>query len=251
MTRVLVTNDDGIDSPGVAVLARVARRLGADVTLAAPSWNSSGASAALTGVQEDGRLGTEIRPWEDPDIRAIAVDASPAMITVVALNGGFGPRPDLVLSGVNIGRNTGAAVLHSGTVGAALTAANHGVPGLAVSIDSDAPRHWETADAVAHHVLTWMIGGRALGTVNLNVPDRPIDQVEGLASVGLARVGAVQTTVTEAGEGMLQLSFAEPEAAAPGTDAAELADGWAVLTPLAPVGVAPEPDLDGLVAAWR
>src|SRR5687768_17848146 len=100
--RVLVTNDDGIDSPGILALARAALQVGLDVLVAAPSWDSSGASSSLTGVERDGRLKSARRTLPATAITAHAVDAAPAMITVVALRGGFGSLPTIVLS--EIGR---------------------------------------------------------------------------------------------------------------------------------------------------
>lgn len=247
MTLALVTNDDGIDSPGLVALARAAVDAGLEVIVAAPSWDSSGASAALTGVQEDGRLRADRGRWADPDVPFASLEAAPAMIAVAALRGGLGQVPDLVLSGINRGRNTGAAVLHSGTVGAALTGANLGVPALAVSIDSDEPRHWATAGEHACRVIRWLLDASPTAAINLNVPDAPSAQVRGLASAPLARVGAVQTQVTDTGEGYLHVQYEEAGPPRPGTDAALLADGWAVVTALAPVGLDSGTDLGGLV----
>ncbi len=93
--RALITNDDGIDSPGLAVLARVALAAGYDVTVAAPATEHSGASACLFGVEEDGRLSVEETACPDlPDgVRSLAVGGSPALIAFLAADGGFGPRP--------------------------------------------------------------------------------------------------------------------------------------------------------------
>src|SRR6185503_13559585 len=133
--QVLITNDDGIDSPGLAALAAVARDAGHDVLVAAPSREFSGASAAITGVERDGRILTELRDLPDlPGVPAVSVAASPAFIVLIALAGGIGPEPDLVLSGINYGVNAGRAVTHSGTVGAALTAALGGRRAAAFSI---------------------------------------------------------------------------------------------------------------------
>src|SRR5919106_1774673 len=129
MARALVTNDDGIDSAGIGMLARAAADAGLEVTVAAPSWDSSGASASLTAVEEDGRFLVESRTpdgaGEDDhsDAEWYAVEAAPAFIVRAGVEGAFGEPPDVVLSGINLGQNTGAAVLHSGTVGAVLTAA--------------------------------------------------------------------------------------------------------------------------------
>jgi 5'-nucleotidase len=249
MTRALVTNDDGIDSPGLSLLATAAVDAGFDVLVAAPSWDSSGASAALTGVQEDGRIRAERGRWIDPSVAAISVEAAPAMITLAALRGAFGHPPDIVLSGINRGRNTGAAILHSGTVGAALTAANHGVTALAVSVDSDEPMRLARPPSVVSHVVAWLSDHRPHCALNLNLPPHEIDATE-LIVAPLASVGAVQTSVTDSGEGFLHVTYAEARPPEPGTDAALLAEGRAVITPLSPVGFATDVDIDSLIEAW-
>jgi 5'-nucleotidase len=249
--RALVTNDDGIDSPGLLALARSAEAAGLDVLVAAPSWDSSGASASLTGVQRDGRLTTSLRKLPGIADRAWAVDAAPAMITTVALSGGFGEPPELVLSGINRGRNTGHAVLHSGTVGAALTAFHHGVCALAASVDAAEPDHWDDASDVAAAVIDWMRRERPPATLNLNIPDVPVASLAGLQAAPLAAVGAVQTNVTEVGEGYVQMTFDPvPESPRPGTDAALLAEGWAVVTAIEPLQGAGQVDLSGLAEEW-
>jgi len=159
VTRVLVTNDDGVDSPGIRALAGVAADAGLDVVVAAPSWDSSGASASLTAVQDDGRVVVEERRYDElPNVPVVAVEGAPAFISRAGLRGAFGDPPDVVLSGINVGANTGGAVLHSGTVGAVLTAAGSGCRGLAVSLDIGGPLHWETAAAFA--APTWPRRGR-------------------------------------------------------------------------------------------
>ena len=234
--RVLVTNDDGIDSPGLAVLARVALEAGHDVVVAAPARESSGASASLLGAEVDGRLTVEVKAAPDlPDgVESYAVRATPGLIAFVAAYGGFGGRPDLVLSGVNRGANTGHAILHSGTVGAALSAATHDIPGLAVSLASPNPANWETAGHFARPVLEWVAAREASDTVvNLNVPDRPVAEVRGLSRAPLAAFGAVQAMVAEAGEGQLMLTYSDIEIdEEQDTDAGLLAFGWATVTRL-------------------
>jgi 5'/3'-nucleotidase len=134
--RALVTNDDGVDSDGVRTLAAVVRDAGLETVVVAPGWDSSGASASLTSVLRDGRSMISERPDVGPDgVRTFAVEGSPAFIVRTAATGAFGAPPDVVVSGINGGLNTGHAVLHSGTVGAALTAATFGLPAMAVSID--------------------------------------------------------------------------------------------------------------------
>src|SRR4051794_10870043 len=138
--RVLVTNDDGITSPGLRYLARAAADNGLDVVVAAPSQEASGSSSVMSAYTADGRV--NIKRHEFPDlagITAYGVTASPSYIVVLAMLSSFGAPPDLVLSGINRGANTGRAVLGSGTVGAAFTAATRDCPAMAVSLDVLAP----------------------------------------------------------------------------------------------------------------
>jgi 5'-nucleotidase len=234
--RVLVTNDDGIESPGLAVLARAALGAGADeVVVAAPARDSSGASASLLGAEQDGRLVVDRKDAPDlPEgVASYAVRAAPALIAFVAAHGGFGPKPDLLLSGVNRGANTGHAVLHSGTVGAALSAATHGIRGLAVSLADARPQHWATAEAYTAHVLQWMLERpqQPDRVVNLNVPDRPLADVRGLRRAPLAAFGAVQARVHEVEHGNLMLTYSELAASQESeTDAGLLLRGWATVT---------------------
>jgi 5'-nucleotidase len=134
--KVLVTNDDGIDAPGLHALARALVADGRDVVVVAPARDMSGSGAAIGQVHLDQSI--DARRVELPDldgVPAYALDGAPGLCVLAARLGGFGEPPDVVMSGINPGCNTGRAVLHSGTVGAALTAANFGVRGLAVSID--------------------------------------------------------------------------------------------------------------------
>ncbi|MCB7135206.1 5'/3'-nucleotidase SurE [Cellulosimicrobium marinum] len=233
--HALVTNDDGIDSPGLAVLAGAALDAGYAVTVASPARESSGASASLLGAEHDGRLVVE--PRDAPGLpegvtASLAVRAAPALIAFVAAYGGFGPKPDLVLSGVNKGANTGNAILHSGTVGAALSATTHGIASIAVSVDAADPRHWETARLVTDHVLDWVrrtpLEGR---TLNVNVPDLPVDRLRGLRAAPLATFGLVQARVHEDGDRHLMLQYSGTERhSEPDSDTGLLTRGWATAT---------------------
>ena len=265
--RVLVTNDDGVHAPGIRALARAAYERGLDVVVAAPEAEASGMSAALSAVTEDGRLvfrETELDGL--PGVPAYAVAASPAYIAVLAGLGVFGPVPDLLLSGINRGANAGHAVLHSGTVGAALTAGNNGIRALAVSLDvltaaaasagsggaaiavldsvDDESRHWSSAAELAGRLLPWLAGAEPGTVLNLNVPDLPADQVAGLRQATLAPFGQVQVSVAERGEGFVRTAVEENAVrAVPGTDIAWLADGYAAVTAIRALGHLPDVEL--------
>ena len=247
--RALVTNDDGIDSPGLLVLAKAAVAAGLDVVVAAPAEQSSGASAAITAVRREGRTVVERRELPGlPDVPAWAVDAQPGHIVVAALTGWFDPRPDLVLSGINHGANVGRAVLHSGTVGAVLTAAVHDVRGLAVSLDvalhPNGERHWDAATAHVGRVLDLLLDAPPGTVLSLNVPDRPVEEHGELRPARLAEFGTVQARVDEVDDGSLRLGEievgTEPQE---GTDSALLAAGHPTLTALRSVTEDPTIDL--------
>ncbi|WP_210481808.1 5'/3'-nucleotidase SurE [Naasia sp. SYSU D00948] len=242
--RALITNDDGIDSPGIWALANAARDAGLDVVVAAPSTEFSGSSASIIAQQEDGRI--RFRRHDVPALDGIetyAVDAAPALIALVAAHGNFGAVPDVVLSGINRGANIGRVVLHSGTVGAALTAAVNGIRALAVSLDvglRPAEHHWGTAAALAGRLLPFLADEKPGAVFNLNVPNVPPDTLPELREARLARFGVVQTTMTEPFEGDVRLAVADTEAPAePGSDAACLAEGIAPVTRIEPVDDAP------------
>lgn len=235
--RALVTNDDGVDSEGLHRLALMARSAGLEVVVAAPAQEASGSSASLAAVQRGGRVMVERR--ELPalgSIPAYAVSAAPAYITLVGVNGAFGEPPDIVLSGINQGPNTGRAILHSGTVGAALTALSHGRPALAVSMDIGSEWFWDTAISVAAPMFDQMIGDPYPAVCNVNVPNVRAGEVQGLRRAPLATFGAVQTTVTETGKGFLRTSMtAVDPSCEPDSDAGLLARGFATFTFLSSV----------------
>lgn len=232
--RALVTNDDGIDSLGLAVLARVAQGAGYEVTVAAPARESSGASASLFGAEADGRLMVEEKACPDlPDgVRSLAVSAAPALIAFLAVHDAFGPKPDLVLSGVNRGVNTGNAVIHSGTVGAALSAMTHRVHAVAVSMAAAEPQHWGTAEVVTAHTLDWVVRRPAEdGVLNINVPDVPVASLRGIRKAPLATFGAVQARLDEVGGGEHTVVYTEIDPTQDAaSDAGLLSAGWATLT---------------------
>ncbi|MEU7480793.1 5'/3'-nucleotidase SurE [Lentzea sp. NPDC042327] len=232
--RALITNDDGIDSPGLLVLAQAAVSLGYEVVVAAPAQQASGTSASVAAVGDTGRVVSERRDLPGLDVEAWAVAAHPGLISLIACQGGFGGKPDVLLSGINLGANVGRAVLHSGTVGAALTAHVNDVSALAVSLDVglDHPEPlWDKAGELARVVLP-LLGEMPDATVlSLNVPNA--GDVRGLRWAELARFGTVQSRVDEAGENEVELvAVYSEESPAPGTDAALLGEGYATLTAL-------------------
>lgn len=130
MTRILLTNDDGYNAPGLCALAEALADF-ADVSIVAPSTERSGAAQSLTLRQPIVCQRVAERHW--------AVDGTPADCVIVALHKLLPQKPDLVISGINHGANLGENIYYSGTVGAAREAALHQVPALAVSLCSKIP----------------------------------------------------------------------------------------------------------------
>jgi 5'-nucleotidase len=246
MARALITNDDGIDSPGLAALAAAARDAGLDVVVAAPDRQYSGAGASITATLQDGR--TVVTPAEIeglPDVPAYAVQAAPAHIVVAALAGWLDPVPDVVLSGINRGGNAGRAVLHSGTVGAALTAGLHDRRALAVSLDvplgAEEPPHWEAVAGLVPGVLDVLWDSPEGTVLSLNAPDVPPAAVKELRIATLDRSGTVRTIVEDArSDGLKVVELETDDEPEPGSDRALLAAGHATITALQGLREAPE-----------
>ncbi|WP_433272141.1 5'/3'-nucleotidase SurE [Actinosynnema sp. CS-041913] len=242
--RVLITNDDGIDSPGLTALARGAAEYGWTAVVAAPARESSGTSAGLTAAGDERRVEIERRDLPGlSDVPGYAVSAHPALIALVASQGAFGEAPDIVLSGVNRGANVGRAVLHSGTVGAALTASINGARSMAVSLDvglePDVEHHWSTAVEVAVGLFDRLAALPPGSTLNLNVPNRA--EAGAPRRAALAEFGAVRSRVKETDDGSISLvSVVVGGQLPPGSDAALLADGYPTLTPLRSVTEDPD-----------
>jgi 5'-nucleotidase len=241
---VLITNDDGVHAPGLGVLARAVAGAGYDVVVAAPLDDRSGSGAAIGPVHLGEGLAVEAVSLEGlTGVPCYGLDGPPALAVMTARLGAFGAAPDIVVSGINPGANTGRSVLHSGTVGAALTAANFGISGLAVSAGVSDPMQWGTAARLAVHVLRWLVDAPARTVLNLNVPALPFDQVKGIRRAALASFGTVRTAIAQQRDGRLERELrATDERLDPATDTALVADGWAALTPLTGIRVNDEVD---------
>ncbi|HLS32407.1 MAG TPA: 5'/3'-nucleotidase SurE, partial [Brevibacterium sp.] len=235
----LVTNDDGIDSPGLHRLAAAALEAGMNVIVAAPAEEASGSSASIAVQQTDGRILFERRELAGlEESTAYAVEAGPGLIALLAAHGTFGTVPDVLLSGINRGENIGQVVLHSGTVGAALTAGANGIRAMALSHavprDGGEPG-WTHAAGIARDLLPRLLEQPAGTVLSVNVPVTTGEDVD-VRPATLAQFGVVQMTATEAdedSEDSVRLAVSDPtDTPAPGSDAALLAEGFATLTAL-------------------
>ncbi|GAB4501366.1 MAG: 5'/3'-nucleotidase SurE [Anaerolineales bacterium] len=137
--QILLTNDDGILSPGLWAAAAALAKLGF-VTIAAPREQSSGMGRSLP-ASSDGIIHQETLQVGEQSWQAYAIGGSPAQAVLHALLEILPQKPDLVVSGINYGENVAAGITVSGTVGAAMEAAASGIPALAVSLETDKAHH--------------------------------------------------------------------------------------------------------------
>jgi 5'-nucleotidase len=172
MPRILVVNDDGIGSEGIAVLARALQGLG-EVTVVAPDGDRSGTSHSIS-------VGKAVRSvaMPDGDLRRFACSGTPADCVLLGVNELCAGRPDIVLSGINRGANLADDVNYSGTVAAAVEATIVNIPAIAVSLASSFPKfdsahHWDVAAAVARQLAADVLcEPLPPGTyLNVNVPN--------------------------------------------------------------------------------
>ena len=173
--RVLVSNDDGVDAPGIRILAEGLRAAGHDVVVVAPDRDRSGASNSLT-------LDLPVRVVKVDD-RTWRAHGTPTDSVHVALTGLLEDEPDIVVSGINTCGNLGDDVIYSGTVAAAMEGRFLGLPALAVSLCTceGSARHYATAARAAVEIVARLATDPlpADTILNVNVPDLPWDDVAG------------------------------------------------------------------------
>ena len=173
-SRVLLTNDDGIDALGLRTLTELAEELADEVWIVAPDHDQSVTSHSLS-------LNSPLRVSQK-DERRYSVSGTPGDCVVMAVRDlMMSGRPDLILSGINRGANLGVETVFSGTVGAAMTGMLLGIPSMALSqafSDRNAVR-WDTARALAPKVIMQFAKGAwSQGSIlNINFPDVPVGEV--------------------------------------------------------------------------
>jgi 5'-nucleotidase len=235
--RILLTNDDGVHAPGLAILAEIARRLSDDIWIVAPSEEQSGAGHSLT-------LSRPLRVHQHGD-KHFSVTGTPtdAVMMAVARLMRDSP-PDLILSGVNRGANLGEDVTYSGTVSAAMEGALAGVPSIALSqayareglgldVPFDAALAW--GERVLRAIIAAPVPPRTL--VNVNFPALPADAVRGVRVVdqGFRDYGRLRIVTNTDPRGFEYHWFAlgaVEQTPGHSTDLEAIADGFVSITPL-------------------
>lgn len=233
MTKILVTNDDGYDAPGIFALVEAMRELG-DVEVAAPAINQSASGHKKTlyhdipVARKELRDGTEVH----------AISASPADCIALSALGLLPSWPhNIVVSGINRGANMGQDVTYSGTVTAALEATIHGIPAVAVSLDdglANSVEEYREAARIAKIVVKRVLEKSLppLTILNLNIPK--VERVKGLRLVRQGiRVYADELAVNE-DRTVYQIVGSAPggKVDEEGTDLWAVHQGYAALTPI-------------------
>ena len=229
--NILISNDDGYNAPGIVALYKALKDLG-HVEVIAPEHNNSAKSNALTlhSPLYVHQAGNGFR----------YVNGTPADCVHIALTGLLDQRPDLVVSGINNGANMGDDTIYSGTVGAAMEGYLFGIPAIAFSLIDKGWEHLDAAARKARQIVEQLNQQQMIGAVpwllNVNIPNRPLDQ---LASVKVCRLGRrhsaerVITQVNPRGETMYWIGAAgAAKDDAEGTDFHATVQGHVALTPL-------------------
>jgi 5'-nucleotidase len=231
--RILVTNDDGIGSPGIKLLEDIARHLSSDVWVVAPEQEQSAASHSLT-TRRPLRM-------SEVSVQRYAVDGTPTDCVMLAVKHLLRERrPDLVLSGINSGVNVGEDLTYSGTVAAAMEATLLDIPAIALSqhfIDG-APIPWRTAERFAPEVIRRLTGlpwpGHTL--INVNFPAAFPESVRDIAVTSQGR-RAIADNLTERLDPRGRPYYwigpvREDGVAEPGTDLAAINENRVSVTPI-------------------
>jgi len=176
--RILVSNDDGYQAEGIKQLSQALSEI-AEVVVVAPNENKSAASSSLT-------IGKPLEPIQINE-NVFAIDATPSDCVHLALCGFLKESIDLVVTGINLGSNLGDDVIYSGTVAGAIEGRFLGLPSIAISLTGWKCEHFETAAIIAKRLVE-KIEKAPLShntIINVNVPDVPIEQIQGIKSTRL------------------------------------------------------------------
>lgn len=229
--RVLVSNDDGVEAPGIAVLARTLSVAG-EVIVVAPDRDRSGASNSLT-------LDQPIRVVKLDDNR-YRVAGTPTDCVHLALCGMLDKDPDIVVSGINNSANLGDDVIYSGTVSAAMEGRFLGLPAIAVSLVTfeNSGHHYDSAAQAALAIMRQLVVDPlpADTILNVNVPDRPWHELRGFAVTRLGkrhRSAPCIRQIDPRGRPLWWIGPAgEVDDDGPGTDFNAVRDGCISITPI-------------------
>jgi len=231
--QILISNDDGVEAPGILALKEGLADI-ASLVLVAPDRDRSGASNSLT-------LDSPIRAKKMTD-NVIRVAGTPTDCVHLAITGLLESEPDMVISGINAGANMGDDVLYSGTVAAAMEGRFLGLPAIAISLASNGENikltHYKTAVQVARFLIKRLNHAPFPSNtiLNVNVPDCPWDQIKGILSTRLGHRHKAEPVIREQDPRGRDIFWVGPpgaeQDAGEGTDFYAVNNGYVSVTPL-------------------
>ncbi len=234
MKHVLIVNDDGIHSQGIHVLSEYFLEKGWQVSVVAPAENQSGKAFSIT-IAEPVKVTVNI-DGHTKDFKRWAVHGTPVDCVKLALYELLPSYPNLVVSGINAGANTGFNIQYSGTVSAALEAQAHGIPSIALSIDDYSPKeiHYERSVAA----LDWILGHWDLDNqfvLNINIPTTSVGEISDISRITKRLIHSPNGQYREVSDSSHQLCEVEgtfkvdhPE----DTDVGAVSRGFVSITPI-------------------
>jgi 5'-nucleotidase len=261
--RILLTNDDGIQSDGLWAAARGLARVGhLTVIGTVDDWSGGSASIRMT-------IGARLARFTDypddvgPDVEAYSIEAAPGGAILAGLMTGLFEPFDLVASGANYGINVGGDLVFSGTLGAAATGFQRGLTAFAISqergVNLGQPQRWESVSDVAERVGRWLLERRGPPVLlNVNVPNRSFPEMTGAKLVPPGRWANLDRAQFRAGheeDGSWRITAAVDQTIAypddTSLDCGAVLAGWIAVSSVVPTGwdSPPVDSLDGLIAA--
>jgi 5'-nucleotidase len=235
--RILVTNDDGVDSEGIVVLAQTLSALG-DVTVVAPEGDRSGVSHSITI-----RHTVTVARVDGRSVPTYSCSGTPADCVVLGAFELCGGRPEIVVSGINRGANLGDDINYSGTVAGAMEGVMVGAQAIAISLAATWPKvdnlhHWETAAAIACELAADLLRDPLPSPIllNVNVPNVAREQLQGTRYTAQGRKRYEDRVARESHDGKLGYYWIwgtfDRSQIGQGTDLEAVEQGFASVTPM-------------------
>jgi 5'-nucleotidase len=250
--RILISNDDGVRAPGIAIVAQTLQAIG-QVIIVAPADNQSGKGHSIVTSEPIFRSDLTL----PNGLKAISLTATPATTVNVAISNIVDAKPDLVVSGINRGYNLGYSSYLSGTVGAARQAVMLGVPAIATSLaESGTQRDYvfaaEEVLGVARRVKQWGLPPNTF--LNVNIPIMPADGYKGymITTQALQQGGKESFAETKhpSGRSIYWNQFEEGGTGPQGSDMWAVSNGYVSVTPMK-VGETDPSQMDALRAIFK
>ena len=250
--RILISNDDGVRAPGLAIVAQTLQAIG-QVIIVAPADNQSGKGHSIVTTEPVFRSDLTL----PNGLKAISLTATPATTVNVAISNIVMPKPDLVVSGINRGHNLGYSAYLSGTVGAARQGAMMGVPAIATSLaEAGTQRDYvfaaEEVLGVARRVKQWGLPPNTF--LNVNIPVMPPDGFKGymITTQAMQQGGKESFVETKhpSGRSIYWNQFEEGGTGPQGTDMWAVSNGYVSVTPMK-IGETDPSQMDALRAIFK